>query len=376
MRNLYFDSAATGIPSQAARDGFLEAYEKYGNPSSIHREGMAAAELLINARKTIADSFGVSDSEIYFNGCGSEGNNTVIYSVAKANERFSKRIVTDDSEHPSVLVPLEKLENEGFEVIRIGTKGGKLDLDALEKALSVPTSLAVFMQVNNETGAHYDLASVRRMIDASGNKTHFHCDAVQGYMKVGDKYEIRKYCDTASVSAHKIGGFKGTGALYVKKGIRINPLILGGGQEKGLRSGTENIPGINAFACAVKAFPKGEVERIKGLRDFTAGRLKELLGDRAVFRIPERSSGAILSLSVLGVRSETMLNALSSEGICISAGSACSSKSKGSHVLTAYGVTDKEMESAVRISFCAYNTEKDCEFLCEKIAETAKRIVK
>lgn len=376
MKTIYFDNAATGIPSENAIKSFIDASASYGNPSSLHGEGMKAMEKLAAARASVAKSLFCAEDELYFTGCGSESNNIAVFGSARARERFSKRIVISDSEHPSIYEPVCELGKRGWEVVFVGTRGGKLDLDALRDALSVPTALVAVMQVNNETGAHYDLRSVRSIIDLSGCGAYFHCDAVQGYQKTDDRREIRKYCDTASFSAHKIGGLKGVGALYVKSGTRLSPLLLGGGQERGLRPGTENLPGICAFAAAAEDFSPEETKKLSSLHDLTRKRISELMKEKAVFHIPESHVGAVLSVSVPGVRSEVMLNALSAEGICVSAGSACSSKKKLSRVLASYGLSGAELESAVRISFGMQNTPEECEILAEAMNKIAQRLVK
>lgn len=376
MAEIYFDSAATSVPCQAARDAFFDAATEYGNPSSLHKAGMRALELMVNARRDVADALCVTPEEVIFTAGGTEGNNTAVFGLAEQRKRHSLRIVTDDSQHPSVAEPLAELEKRGFEIITVGTVGGELDLSAMEKALSLPTSLVCLMQVNNETGAHYDLKAARQLVDRSGSGALIHCDAVQGFLKVADGSEIKQYCDTASVSAHKIGGFKGVGALYVKKGLRLKPYILGGGQEKGLRSGTENVPGICAFSAAARYASQCDPSHTKELFDFTSGRLAERLGDRIGFHIPKNRTDHILSVSVFGVKSEVMLNALSEKGIFVSAGSACSSKKKGSRVLKAFGLSDREIDCTLRISFGPHNTQEECALLCDSIAEVAARMVK
>ncbi len=377
MAEIYFDSAATSIPLSSATDAFLKSAAAYGNPSSLHRAGMGAFALLTDARQDIADTLSVSPEELIFTASGTESNNMAIFGIAETRQRHSRRIVTDDSQHPSVSEPLAQLEKRGFEIVTVGTQNGVLDTDALSKALEIPTSIVCVMQANNETGAHYDLKTVRRIVDRSGSGALIHCDAVQGYLKTEDNNEIKQFCDTASVSAHKVGGFKGVGALYVKKGVRIKPLILGGGQERTLRSGTENVAGICAFAAAAKETACRSLTHEKELFDFTSQRLRELFGDGKIkLNIPPRHTGHILSASVFGVRSEVMLNALSQKGICISAGSACSSKKKGSRVLKSFGLTDKEIECTVRISFGPHNTREECDFLCSSMAEVAAMIVK
>ncbi len=372
MDMIYFDSAATTIPSGEALAAITNTFEIYGNPSSIHSMGLNAKKVLDNARKSVAFSLSCKPEEIIFTSCGSESNNQAIFGLAKLRARKSKRIITTDSEHPSVSAPLAKLEEDGWEIIKISTKGGELDIKTLESELSKGCAFVSIMLANNETGALYDIAAVRKAIDKSGSNAIFHCDAVQGYLKIADKRLIAKNCDLASVSAHKIGGIKGVGGLYCKNGIKLPPFILGGGQENGLRSGTENILGIAAFGAAAEVFNASVREHISELYNY----LTELFAKdpNISLHIPKNHIHTILSIDVKGVRSEVMLNALNTQGICISAGSACSARKGISHALDAFGLSKEEIESTLRISIGAENTKEECEILVAKIIETANRL--
>lgn len=369
---IYFDSAATTCPSPSAVKAAETAFTIYGNPSSVHSAGLDAKKIVDSARKSVSRALSCKPEEIIFTSCGSESNNQAIFGAAKLRIRRSKRIITTDSEHPSVAEPIKALEGEGFEVIRIPTLGGELDLNALENALKDGAAFVSIMLANNETGAKYDISAVRRAIDKSGCGALFHCDAVQGFLKTKDKREIVKNCDLASISAHKIGGFKGVGALYIKSGIKLPPFIRGGGQESGLRSGTENLIGIASFGAAVDAFDGSVTEHISEIYSYLVG----LLSENTDFKlnIPKNHIDTIISLSVKGVRSEVMLNALNTEGICISAGSACSARKGVSHALAGYGLPKEEIESTVRISIGATNKKEECDILAEKLGEIAKRL--
>ena len=372
MNTVYFDSAATAIPLECAKEAAANAFGVFGNPSSVHSAGLNAKFLIDNARKSVSAALYCKPEEIIFTGCGSEGNNQAIFGLAKLRARRSKRIITDDSEHPSVSLTLAQLEGMGYEVVRISTKNGVLDIEQLENELSLGAAFVAIMLVNNETGAKYDIPAVRRAIDKSGCGALFFCDAVQGFLKVENPREIVKNCDVASVSAHKIGGLKGVGALYIKSGIKLPAFIHGGGQEGGLRSGTENVVGISAFGAACAEFPKFSAH-ISSLYD-KAVELLQPYGDILKLNIPINHVKSILSVSIHGVRSEVMLNALDLHGICISAGSACSARKANSSTLVAYGLTKGEIEGTVRISFGAYNTLSEVEFLVEKLVETAKKL--
>ena len=372
MSIVYFDSAATTAPLESAKNAAIAAINEYGNPSSLHTAGIKAKRIIDSARKSVADSLYCKPDEVIFTGCGSESNNQAIFGAARLRARRSKRIITTDSEHPSVSNPLKALEAEGFEIIKIPTLNGALDLQSLEKALNDGAAFVSIMLANNETGAKYDISAVRKAIDKSGCGALLHCDAVQGYLKTEDKREISKNCDLASISAHKIGGLKGVGALYCKSGIKLPAFILGGGQESGFRSGTENVSGIAAFAAACEEFPK----RYSKISSLYARLIEKLTTHSELIKlnIPEDHIETVLSVSVIGVRSEVMLNALDLYGICISAGSACSARKGPSGALTAYGLSKQEIEGTVRISLGLENTEEEIDFLAEKLIETTKKL--
>lgn len=373
MNTLYFDSAATTVPCKEALEAAKNAIGFFGNPSSVHSEGLAAKKIIDSARKSVAAALYCRPEEVVFTGCGSESNNQALFGLAKLRIRRSKRIITTNSEHPSVSAPLSALEGEGFEIIKLATKGGALDIESLERELQGGAAFVSVMLANNETGAKYDIAAVRRAIDKSGCGALLHCDAVQGFLKTGDRRVITRYCDCASVSAHKIGGLKGVGALFVKNGLKMPPFIKGGGQESGFRSGTENTVGIAAFGAAAAAFTPEKLAHISDLYNYTAENLKNS-GAEISLNLPETHIDTILSVSVAGVRSEVMLNALSAEGICVSAGSACSARKGPSGALEAFGLTKQQVEGTVRISFGANNTREECDMLAERLTANAKRL--
>ena len=375
MNQLYFDHAATTVVLESARKAAIEAFDVYGNPSSVHSTGIAAKKIIDNARKAVAASLYCKPEEIIFTSGGSESNNQAIYGLAKLRARRSKRIITTDSEHPSVANPINSLAESGFEVVRISTKGGRLDLQQLERELESGAAFVSVMLVNNETGAIYDIESVKRAIDKSGCGALLHCDAVQGFLKT-DMRIISKCCDLASISAHKIGGMKGVGALYCKQGIIKNlaPFIRGGGQENGLRSGTENVIGIAAFAAACAEYPKHRDE-ISSVYNYAIELIKQSDIDFTI-NLPEKRVETILSLSVSGVKSEVVLNCLVLHDICISAGSACSARKGRSGTLEAFGLSKELADGTVRISFGVGNTKEQVEFLVEKLVEAIKRLKK
>lgn len=378
MYDIYFDSAATTKPCQAAVEAAVKAMEEYGNPSSTHFRGLAARRIIENARGILASALGCGADEFIFTGSGSESNNLAVIGAARARRRRSNVIVSTDSEHPSVEKPLEYLESEGFQVIRLATKGGKIDSAELKEALSQKVALVSIMRANNETGALYDIAAVRREIDSSGCGALFHCDAVQGFLKTQNRGELIKYCDLVSVSAHKINALKGCGGLYVKKGINLQAIILGGGHERGLRSGTENTPAIAAFGAACREWMsnKDRVQIITQLRDYAEQKVFEELGDKVrIHRPPERICN-ILSIAIPGVKSEVALNYLSSEGICVSAGSACSSHTRENRVLVRFGLKKEEIDSTLRISFSYTNTKDEVDVLAACLKKASEKLIR
>ncbi len=366
----YFDNAATTAPSQAAIDAFNASLAAFGNPSSPHRAGMTARETLESARGKLASCIPCKAEELYFTASGTESNNTAIFGAMHLKRRQSRRIVLTDSEHASVTQCVKRLESEGTEVVYIPTVGGKLDLDALREALSVPTALVCCMYVNNETGAEYDLKSVRALIDRSGCGAIFHCDAVQGFLKTKDSKKMLKYPDTIAFSAHKLHAFRGIGALTVRNGVKLPPYIYGGGQEKGLRSGTENVLGAVAFAAAAADYTAEKLEHVAKLREYIKS---ELAAAGVGLNEPERHADGILSISLFGVKSETALNFLSQNGVYISASSACSTRKGENSVLAAFGLEKPSLESALRIGISPFNTEEEAQLLVKLLLEAKQK---
>ena len=364
---VYFDYAATH-PTE--KEIIEKSFLFCGNPSSPHGYGIEARKALENVRRYLAKALGCTADEVFFTSGATESNNTAIFGVCKAKKRFSNRIVTDDSQHPSVSEPIKALEQEGWEVVRVSTKGGKHDEAELREAFSRPVALACFMSVNNETGARYDIKKIKKIIDASGCGAHLHLDAVQGFMKCDVTSDYR-LCDSISVSAHKIGGFKGTGALVIKKNAKIKPLIVGGGQEKGFRSGTENINGILSFGEALKLY---NAEKLPAVYDMTLSALKEV--PYLEFNLPLSRCNHIISCIARGIRSETLINFLSSNGVYCSASSACSTRAKGNTVLEAYGVKQEDIIYTLRISVSPKTTKEEILTLKNALLQGGERLLK
>lgn len=368
----YLDNAATEKPYETAIEAMVNAARCYGNPSSAHTAGRAAAELLEDSRKTLSSVVGCEKDEFYFTPSGTFANNAAILGTAYRHIRRTKRIISTDSEHPSVELPLKRLESEGFEVIRVTTKDGLPDYEALENALMSPTSLVTVMHINNETGAIYDIAKVRSILDSTPSGAMLHCDNIQGFLKESNPL---RYCDMMSVSAHKIGGVKGCGGLYVSKTTRLSTIVEGGGQERSLNPGTEAMPAIAAFAAAVKerTADSGRDERVSRLKSYLLSAVTEIDGIEP--NLPKNSSPYIISLSLIGVKSEVATNYLSSIGICVSAGSACSSKKRENRVLTAYGLERTRADGTIRVSLSPSSTKDDIDKLCAGLRKITERII-
>ncbi|MBO4217238.1 MAG: cysteine desulfurase [Clostridia bacterium] len=361
MMSIYFDNSATTELSVKAKEKMAEAFEVYGNPSSVHSVGDRAAEMLSRCRGDVARALGVSGGKLIFTSGGSEANNFALKGVAFSKKRYrGGKIIISAAEHPSVLKTASFLESEGFRVVRIDARGGVFDLDTFEKELTGDVFLVSVMLVNNELGYIND---VNRIYDIAKRTTGavVHTDAVQGFSKVkGVK------ADLVSVSGHKIGGPKGVGALFIKdeiiKSRGITPLINGGEQEYDLRAGTENLIGIAGFAGAAEYRFENEC-KIAENTEKIGGIIKDGLRNVPEIRIHTPESGAvpsIINLSVGSIRAETLTNYLSSVGIMISAGSACSSKSRElSPALLSFGLSEAEARTAVRISIGENNTEDD-----------------
>ncbi len=375
---IYLDNSATTPISEAALAKYIEiSRDSFGNPSSLHSLGFSAEKILTDARKTVLDSLGAKDSGVIFTASGTEANNLAIMGRAHSKERYKRgaKIITTDGEHASVSAPAEQLKKEGFKLVKIPTTGGKLDTGALISEITPDTILVSAMMVNNETGALYDIKKISEIIKARAPEAYLHVDATQSYMKIPfTKASVG--ADMITLSSHKIEGPKGVGALVVgnrvfkEKGLL--PVTLGGGQEAGLRSGTENVPAVAAFAEAVRlARPNVSMwcEYTDSLRTLLINTIEgdSLLSEISITN-PERHAPHILNITLPNIKSETMLHYLSSLGIYVSSGSACSSNSQHtSSALTAFGRSAKEADTSIRISFSHNNTADDVAALAEAL---------
>lgn len=369
---IYLDNAATTRPCEPAVSAvFRNMVEDYGNPSSLHKLGLAAEQNISEARKAVAAALVCDPVCITFTSGATEGNNTAIFGAAKNYGKRRRKIVVSAVEHPSVAEPVKYLEqNEGFEVVRIKpSRNGEIAAEDFIGAVDENTCLVSCMAVNNETGAVQPIRKIFSSVKRNFPECVTHCDAVQAFMKQPLK-SAELFADVIVVSGHKVHAVKGAGAMYIRKGVRIAPLMLGGGQEKNLRSGTEAVPLIAGFGAAVRALMPTMATASDNAEKIRAYLLKKLekLDYITVNSPAENSSPYIINFSVDGVRSEIMLHYLESRDIYVSSGSACS---KGAHssVLTAMGLPDKLADSAIRVSLCRTTTMGEIDALVNAVRE-------
>ena len=385
-KTVYLDNSATTPLSEAVMAKIGEVMTVYGNPSSLHSAGQEAERMMTTSREQILRGLGLrprqKDGTLIFTSCGTEATSLALFGTAYAKERReANRILTTDSEHPSVERALDRLEKDGFEIVRIPTRGGVLDKTALDAALDRKIFLATMMLVNNETGAVYEIGEAFRAIKQRYPSAITHCDAVQGFMKLPFT-PATLHADMITVSGHKLHAPKGIGALYVSseliKAKKIVPFLVGGGQENGFRSGTENTIGIAAFGAAVEDMRSRNTERasrIRALRMYAEDKLAAL--DVRINRPMGDCLPYIINLTLPHIKSETMLHALSADGIFVSSGSACSSHSNHpSSALLAFGLTPQEADCSLRISMSDYTTEEEIDALCASLQANLNRLVR
>ena len=359
----YLDNAATTMVNPEVIETITKAMaEHWANPSSLYTPG-AHSELALNkARADVARTLGATAGEVYFTGCGSEGNNLAILGAARTR-KWGKRIVCTGFEHPSVALPMQRLAQEGYDVQFVAPEAdGHLNVDKMLELVDKNTILVAAMQVNNETGTAVDVARLAAGVKARNDRTAVHVDGVQAWMRVPVRLAN---IDSYSVSGHKIHAPKGIGALYLRKGYHIEPPYLGGGQEKGMRPGTENLPYAIGMAKAATLLSRTLPQRHKTLVELNT-RLREGLKQfpEVTLNSPEDAVPEVLNFSLNVIRSETMLHHLETMGVYVSSGSACS-KGAASHTLTAMGLEPRRIDTAIRASFFADNTPEDVDALLE-----------
>ncbi len=353
--------------------------EEYGNPSSLHRLGLKAEKKMEEARESIARFLQVNKEEIFFTSGGTESNNIAIQSILNKYDRFGKHIITTGIEHPSVYNIYNYYEQKGYEVTYLKVdKRGIISLEDLEKAIREDTILISIMQVNNEIGSIQPTWKVKELLSKKNSKALLHVDGVQAFGKI--KLNIKDWgIDTFSISGHKIHGPKGIGVLYIDKKLKINPIIYGGNQERGLRSGTENIPGILGLGKAVEILNgnfEEEQKKVKELKSYFIKRLKEEI-DHIHINSPDEKdfSPYILNVSFEYVRGEILLHYLENKGIYVSTTSACSSKAaKENRVLKEIGLSNRQIEGAIRFCFSYKITKEDIDYTIYVLKESVNEI--
>ena len=370
--NVYFDNSATTKPYDEVIEAVSKGMKEYfGNPSSLHKVGMNCEKRLNEAREYFASTIKCNKEEIYFTSGGSEGNNLILKGLLKPGHHF----ITTAFEHHSIISTCKQLEEKGVKVTYLDVDSeGRISLEDLEEAITKDTVLVSIMQVNNEIGVIQDIEAIGKLIKERSSRAKFHVDAVQGYGKL--PIDVNKSnVDFLTVASHKIHGPKGVGFIYIKKGIILNSLISGGSQEKGIRAGTENLPGIIGFEKAAQmTFEEMEsrYDKVLELKKYFLERLNEIKDIRVNGEI-DGFSPYILNVSFLGVRAEVLLHLLEEQNIYVATGSACTSKSSaahGSYVIKSLGLSNKEVESAIRFSFSYENTKEEVDYTIDVLKKS------
>lgn len=381
---IYLDNSATTRQFPEVTEAMMTYMEEFfGNPSSLYQLGVDSEKAIKKARRLLQDAMGAGDGSVFFTSGGTEADNTAIFGAVRALKRRGDRIVTTAVEHPAVIECCRIIEERGFDVVYVGVdRNCRLDVDELRDAINDRTILVTMMHVNNEAGTVMPVDKVKSIMKEKGSPGIFHCDAVQSFGKL----RLPADADAISVSAHKIHGPKGIGALYVRKGVNIPAFIQGGGQESGRRSGTENVPAIAGFGVAAEMSEKtreADMASMKKMRKRLMEGLKAELDD-IVINSPGNAGedagmccGSLLNVSFLGTRGEVLLHTLEQDGIYVSTGSACSSNKKGrSGVLKAMGLKDREIEGALRFSLGRMNDISEMDIVVDRVAAAVKRFRK
>ena len=363
MMHYLDNSATTQVCSEAAQAALRAMTEQFGNPSSTHTAGREAKKALDTARASVAAALGCAPQELVFTSCGSESDNWALLSGAEAMKRRGTHIISSVAEHDAIRRSLDLLEERGFAVTRLKPeRSGAVSVDAVREALREDTVLVSLMLVNNETGAVTDIAGVSGMLKDAGSSALLHTDAVQAFMKIPFS-PASLGADLISVSGHKIHAPKGIGALYVRKGLRLKPMIVGGGQEDGRRAGTEATAQIAAFAAACDAARPKLLENAEKMRSQREEIITRLQADIPELRVLGGGAPHILSLSLPGFRSEVLMNFLEAREVYVSKSSACK-KGARSHVLEAMGLDARTIDGALRVGLCRYTSQEDIDALC------------
>ncbi len=375
MSECYLDNSATTKPCKKAVENMLYALETcWGNPSSLHDKGIEADELLLKARKAVASALSANEKEIYFTSGGTEGNNLAIFGAAYKNRRKGNKVITTAVEHPSVQRAFDRLQSEGFEVVRLKTDHfGRVRKEELYEAIDEKTVLVSMMYVNNEVGAIEPVEEIRKAVKLKNSPALIHVDAVQAFGKL--PINVRTLgADLVTVSSHKIHGPKGVGAIYIRDGVKLQSVAVGGGQERDIRPGTEAMPNIAGFLGAVESLTvKESLQKITELRDSFQEKLRSVEG--ITVNSPDDALPYIVNLSLNKLNSETVLNFMSGMGIYVSSGSACS-KGHKSPVLTAMGLSDEIINSSIRVSLSRYTTKDELDLFVEASQKALKTLAR
>ena len=371
---IYLDNAATTRPSESCVAAMTDALTKnWANPSALYHFGVEAARLLRQCRQAVADALGAETDRVFFTACGSESDNWAIFSAAERLGKRGKHIITTAIEHSAVIKPIKKLEEQGFEVTYLQPDElGRITVESLQAALRKDTILVSIMMVNNESGAVMPIEKMAKLTHRICPNALFHTDAVQGFFKV--PFRARTLgADMISVSGHKVHASKGVGAIYLRPGLQLPPYLLGGGQEGGMRSGTEGLPQIAGFAAVCAQNLPKRMEHIAH-----QNRLKTMLQDglremEGVTLIGAQDAPHIVNLAVRGLRSQGLLNGLQEHGICVSAGSACS-KGHRSRVLEAMEVEGELIDGSIRVSLCHESTEEEVKTFLEVLPQVIQSL--
>ena len=377
----YLDNSATTSCSKAATEKMVELLtQDYGNPSSMHMKGVIAEKYITEAKKKIAKTLKVEEKELIFTSGGTESNNLAIIGAAVANKRAGMHVITTSIEHASVTNPFIWLLENGFEVTYLGVDSyGQVNMEELQNAIRPDTILVSIMHVNNEIGALQPIEEIGKLIKTVNPKCLFHVDAIQSYGKMAifpKKWNV----DMLSVSGHKIHGPKGSGFLFIKDKTKVKPLIHGGGQQKGMRSGTENVPAIAGLAVASEEMYlnlEGNREHLFALRDYFIEEVEKLDGVSVNGKKDHDSAPHIVSVSIEGVRAEVILHTLEDRNIYVSAGSACASNKPAiSSTLQSIGLKKELLDSTVRFSFSIHTTKEELDYALEVMRQTIPMLQK
>ncbi len=372
---IYFDNAATTRASEQVAEKVTEMLcHNFGNPASVNKLGLQVEKEIKKTTEILSRGIHCKINEIYYTSGGTEGDNWAIFGTAEGYQRQGKHLITTKIEHPAVKKPIETLEQKGYDITWLSVdKKGKIDLEELKQSIRKDTILVSIILINNETGVIQDVEKIGKIIKQQNENTLFHVDAVQAFGKYAIDVE-KMNIDLLTMSAHKINGPKGVGMLYKRQGLKVKPYILGGGQQQGQRSGTENGAGVAGLGVAADICFQNMKKNQQTIFDVKRTLAEGILNGIADVQINgdtlEQSSPYVLNVTFKGLRSEVLLHALESKDIFVSAGSACDSKKKvGSPVLTAMGLPFNEIEGAVRFSFCQYNTVEEAQECVKQLKE-------